>query len=396
MELPIDKIFSVSEFIALLNIGLKSSKAKIIGEVGEAKAGPTGHVYFTLKDEKDQSMMNCIIWKSRYGLYGIKLQEGMKIMASGYPEIYPLSGRLSFIAETIELAGEGELKKQYDELKKKLEREGVFAAERKRLIPRYPQKIGVITSKQGAVIADFLNNIGKFGFKIKMIDSRVEGQEAVMDLLSSIKTFRKKDIDVLVIIRGGGSLESLMPFNNELLVREVANFPVPVIAGIGHDKDEPLVALAADVSESTPTAVANLLNESWEQALLLLERYERNIIGRYEMILNNCKEAENELRISLSNFKNSLLNAKISLRDSLGKSLSGFRLLLSAVSQKLAQAEKAVFLNNPERQLRMGYSIARCGGKIIRRIGDAKVGKSIDVRVIDGIITSEVKNIKKQ
>ncbi len=396
MELPIDKIFSVSEFISLLNIGLKSSKAKIIGEVGEAKAGPTGHVYFTLKDEKDQSMMNCIIWKSRYQLYGVKLQEGMKIMASGYPEIYPPSGRLSFIAETIELAGEGELKKQYDELKKKLEKEGTFAKEKKRPIPRYPQKIGVITSKQGAVIADFLNNIGKFGFKIKMIDSRVEGQEAVRDLLASIKTFRKTDIDVLVIIRGGGSLESLMPFNNELLVREVSDFPVPVIAGIGHDKDEPLVALAADASESTPTAVANLLNESWEQALSLLERYERDIIGRYETIFDNYKEVENELRISLSNFKNALLNAKIRLRDSLDRSFSGFGILLSKVNQKVIQAEKSIFLNNPERQLHLGYSIARHNGKIIRRAGDAKIGENMDVRVIDGIISSEVKNVKQQ
>ena len=380
----------------MLNIGLKSSKAKIVGEVGEAKAGPTGHVYFTLKDEKDQSMMSCIIWKSRYQLYGVKLQEGMKIMASGYPEIYPPSGRLSFIAETIELAGEGELKKQYDELKKKLEKEGVFAEERKRPIPRYPQKIGVITSKQGAVIADFLNNIGKFGFKIKMIDSRVEGQEAVRDLLASIKTFRKTDIEVLVIIRGGGSLESLMPFNNELLVREVSGFPVPVIAGIGHDKDEPLVALAADASESTPTAVANLLNESWEQTLLLLERYERDIIGRYETIFDNYKEIENELRISLSNFKNALLNAKISLRDSLNKSFFGFGILLSKVNQKVVQAEKAIFLNNPERQLRLGYSIARCNGKIIRKTGDVKIGENMDVRVLDGVISSEVKNIKKQ
>ena len=126
----------------------------------------------------------------------------------------------------------------------------------------------MITSKQGAVIHDFLNNIGKFGFDIKMIDSRVEGQGAVEDLLAAIQTFRKKDIDVLVIIRGGGSMESLMPFNNELLVREVVGFPVPVLVGIGHDKDMPLVALAADRSESTPTAVANLLNESWERALL--------------------------------------------------------------------------------------------------------------------------------
>src|SRR3989344_6356905 len=205
MEIIKDKIFSVSEFIYLLNIGLKSSRAKIVGEVGESKVYPSGHCYFTLKDEKDGAMMNCIIWKSRYQLYGIKMAEGMKILASGYPEIYPLSGKLSFIAETVELAGEGELKKQYEELKKKLTEEGIFAEEKKRPLPAYPQKVGVITSKQGAVLADFLNNLGRFGFKIKMIDSRVEGQEAVADLLSAIKTLKKQDIEALVIIRGGGS-----------------------------------------------------------------------------------------------------------------------------------------------------------------------------------------------
>ncbi|MDO8436099.1 MAG: exodeoxyribonuclease VII large subunit [bacterium] len=391
-------IFSVSDFIELLNIGLKRSKAKIIGEVGEAKAGPTGHMYFTLKDKKDQKegMMNCIIWKSRYSLYGIKLQEGMKIVASGYPEIYPPSGRLSFIAETIELAGEGELKKQYDELKKKLEGEGIFAKAKKRPIPKYPQRIGVITSRQGAVLADFLNNIGKFGFKIKMIDSRVEGQLATKDLLASIKTFRKKDIDVLVIIRGGGSLESLMPFNNELLVREVASFPVPVIAGIGHDKDEPLVALAADAAESTPTAVANLLNESWEEALLLVERYERGILGHFEGIFEKYRNAESSLMISFGNFKNTLLNAKINLRSSVNKSFSGFRSLLSKTHLQLEYAEKAVNLNNPERQLMLGYSIARCSGRIVRTVQNAKIGDNIDIQVADGEISSEIKKINNK
>ena len=372
MEFPAEnKIFSVSEFIALLNIGLKKSEAKIVGEVGQVQFGPTGHVYFTLKDEKEPGLINCIIWKSKYMLYGIKLQEGMKIMASGHPEVYAPNGRLSFIADTIELAGEGTLKKQYEELKKKLTAEGIFAEEKKRPLPKYPQKIGVITSKQGAVMADFLNNIGKFGFKIKMIDSRVEGQTATADLLSAIKTFRKKDIDVLVIIRGGGSMESLMPFNNELLVREVATFPVPVVAGIGHDKDAPLVALAADFSESTPTACANLLNESWEQLLLFLERCERNVIARYEAIFDRYLMMENKLKIFFERFK----------------------ALLGAVGQILERAEKVVFLNNPERQLRLGYSIASIDGKIIRQTKDVDIGKMIDILVRDGKIMSEVKKI---
>ncbi|MDO8639390.1 MAG: exodeoxyribonuclease VII large subunit [bacterium] len=391
-------IFSVSEFIELLNIGLKKSKAKIVGEVGEAKLGPTGHMYFTMKDKKDQKegMINCIIWKSKYSLYGIRLQEGMKIVASGYPEIYPPSGRLSFIAETIELAGEGELKKQYDELKKRLEGEGIFDKSQKRSIPKYPQKIGVITSRQGAVLADFLNNIGKFGFKITMIDSRVEGQAATKDLLAAIRTFRTKDIDVLVIIRGGGSLESLMPFNNELLVREVAGFPVPVIAGIGHDKDEPLLALAADRAESTPTAVANLLNESWEEASLLLERYERGILGYFEGIFEKYNNIERSLMISFGNFRNVLLNVNVNLKNSFKKSFSGFKLLLSKANLQLEHAEKIVNLNNPERQLMLGYSIARYEGNVIKTVKNAKIGDSIDIQVADGEINSEIKKINNK
>ena len=394
MEAFNDKIFSVSEFIYLLNIGLKSSKAKIIGEVTEIKISSLGHVYFSLKDEKDGAVINCIIWKTRYNLYGIRLEAGMKILASGYPEIYAPLGKLSFIAETIELAGEGELKKQYDELKKKLTEEGIFAEERKRPIPKYPQNIGVITSRQGAVLADFLNNVGKFGFKIKMIDSRVEGQEAVGDLLSSIKTFKNKDIDVLVIIRGGGSFESLMPFNNEALIREVANFKVPGIAGVGHHKDEPLITFAADVSVSTPTAAANYLNQSWEEALLLLERYERGIIGSYQEIFENYKTIENKLKISLQNFKNAISGVKIELRNYLDKSFAGFKSILSTLSEKLVQSEKVILLNNPERQLKLGYSIAIAEGGVIRKINDVKIGQSFDLRVSNGRINSEVKKLK--
>ena len=393
MEIDKEKIYSISEFVAFLNEDLKWMKAKILGEVGEAKLGPTGHMYFTLKDEKDGSMLSCIMWSSKYRLFGITLEPGKKIVAYGSPNIYSQNGRLSFVCDTIELAGEGDIKKQYDELKKKLDKEGLFSPENKRKIPEYVHKIGVITSKQGAVIHDFLNNIGKFGFDIKMIDSRVEGQGAVEDLLTSIQTFRKKDIDVLVIIRGGGSMESLMPFNNELLVREIVGFPVPVLVGIGHDKDVPLVAMAADRSESTPTAVANLLNESWEQAMLRLERLERKILSSFMMIIEKYKDIENKLKISFQNFKNDLLNTGASLREYSDKYFSSFVLLCDRAKEKLNSIEKVISLNNPERNLKLGYSIATSNGKIIRKMGDVKVGQEINIRVSDGKIISEVKNI---
>src|SRR3989338_3633897 len=277
-----EKVFTISEYLNLLNDGLQEFSVKITGEVGKVNVDFKGHAYFSLRDEKDQSVISCAIWAGRYKMYGIKLEEGMKVIAYGTPSIYKPNGRISFIAETISHAGEGELKKKYEELKAKLEKEGIFAESEKRAIPNYVQKIGVITSKQGAVWSDFLSNIGKHGFKIKLIDSRVEGAEAILDLLSAIKIFKKQDIEVLVIMRGGGSFESLQAFNNELLVREVAGFPVPVIAAIGHDKDVPLISLAADLEVSTPSIAAITLSESWKEAVLLVERHRTDIISSYE------------------------------------------------------------------------------------------------------------------
>lgn len=370
-----EKLFTVSEYIKIVNTELKSLVAKIIGEVSEVNVWSSGHVYFSLKDENEEGVINCIIWKSRYQIYGIELKEGMKIIAAGYPEVYPRSGKLSFIAEVIEIAGEGALKKQYEKLKKKLAGEGLFDKERKRPVPKYSQRIGLITSKQGAVLADFLNNLGKFGFKIKMVDSRVEGQAAVPDLLKALKSFKKQDIDVLVIMRGGGSLESLIGFNNEILAREVASFPVPVIAALGHHKDIPLVALAADDMVSTPTAAANLLSSSWEQVHLLLENYKENIFNAFD----------NSIRDIYSLF-NQVWDRSIIL---------GFKSMLSSVVQRLTYVQKIVESNNPERQLKLGYSIARCSGKIIRSIKNVKIGKNINVEVVDGSITSKVNSINK-
>jgi len=391
-----EKIISVSDYIKISNQGLREFTGKIIGEVSEVKFGPSGHVYFSLKDEGDKSVISCIIWRYKYQLYGIELREGLKIIASGHPEIYAPTGRISFLAEVIEHAGEGELKKEYERLKKKLSEEGLFAEEKKRKIPAYIQRIGMITSLNGAVIADFSNNLGKFGFKVKMIDSRVEGQTAAAEILSSIRTFKKQNIEALVIMRGGGSLESMLAFNNELLVREVANFPVPVIVAIGHHKDVPLMALVADIAVSTPSIATTMLTESWKQASLLLERHERNIISKYsDFIFEKYKKIENGLKISLGNFKNALLNVRIGLGSSLDKSLAGFSSLLLRTSQQLTQAEKIIGLNDPERQLMLGYSITRCNNKIVRSIKNVKIGEGIDVQVSDGKINSQIINITK-
>jgi exodeoxyribonuclease VII large subunit len=385
---------TVDQFIKQLNDRIKPVNVKIIGEVSEAKCGPTGHMYFSLKDEKNPAVMSCAIWRSRYNLFGIQLKIGMKIVASGHCEIYAPSGRLSFICDSIELTGEGALKKEYDRLLAKLTAEGLFAPEKKRAIPKFCRRIGIITSKQGAVIHDFLNNIGKFGFQIEFIDSRVEGQLAVGDLLASIRTFKKSQIDVLVIMRGGGSLEAMLAFNNETIVREIAAFPVPVIAGIGHDKDVPLAAMAADVAVSTPTAAANLLTQSWQEIFRALDHYQSTIIGGYKNLL---AQADSKLRQHtgiLGNFRYILQNIVKSLDIKMAGFMAATKSAITAGASQIEYIEKIIESYNPERQLKLGYSIAKLNGKILKSAKSVKKGAELDIVLSDGIINSQVTGTK--
>lgn len=430
---------SVSDYINFLNDELKQYEAKIIGEVGSVNISTKGHVYFSLKDQNEEYTINCIIWKGNYDLFGIELKEGMELVITGQPRIYAVRGDLSFIAETVELVGEGKLKKEYEKLKKKLIAEGIFDIDKKRPIPQYPQKIGVITSRKGAVIEDFLNNLNKFGFQVKMIDTAVEGQKAVKPLLAALKAFSKQDIDVLVIIRGGGSMESLVAFNNEVLVREVANFPVPVIAGIGHHKDVPLVALAADRMESTPTATTKVINKSWEEAYVKLERYEYQIIDYFNKSIGNIKIdidkkvnlINNELNKIFSRFSDVKINIKLSI-SKMGYSLSSiksklaeypqsveetffnllvkseaslisfwsnirsrFQAMLIDYNRNLAFSSKAIQSNDPLKNLKLGYSIAKINGRIIRAVEDIKVNDEFNLQITNGIIDSKVRKINK-
>lgn len=411
-----EKIFSISEYVRKVNFGLKNFRAKITGEVCEVKIWSSGHVYFSLKDEKDGSVINCIIWKGRYRIYGLELKDGMKIVTMGEPQLYAPTGRFSFICQTIELAGEGMLKQEYERLKEKLSKEGVFENERK--VPFLSRKIGLITSKQGAVLADFLNNLGGFGFKVKMIDSRVEGQIAVADLLSAIELFKKEDIEVLIIMRGGGSMESLMAFNNEMLAKEVFRFPAPVIAAIGHHKDMPLAALASDTAVSTPSIAARLLSKSWEEAAFFLEKKENGIIAKYEeavrkkrellstfietiyerksFIFKAYEEAVAKVKFSFQKFGFSLKNVNIGLEGSWRSMVEKFDASLFQANKKIIHEEKLINFNNPERNLKLGYSIARRKGKVIRSVKEVEEGDNVDITLKDGDIISKVlKNEKR-
>jgi exodeoxyribonuclease VII large subunit len=215
---------------------------------------------------------------------------------------------------------------------------------------------------------------------VNVIDSRVEGAQAAAPLLAAIRAMREivedegshgTGIEALVIIRGGGSLESLQAFNNEALVREVIDFPVPVIAGIGHDQDVPLMALAADYMTSTPTAAAHLLSRSWEEAYAKVREF-GGLLNRFPLEIQ-------KVRSDLAGAWNALCNA--------------FERSLANALQTIALGAQAIKSNDPARQLALGYSIARRNGKVVRSTAGLSPGAALEVTVSDGTIDSTITNI---
>jgi len=338
------KLCTVSHFLGLINRNLNALQARVQGEVSGLDIRG-GYLFFKLKDKEDGGTLSCFMWDRNYRLYDIKLEDGVEIIVGGFPSVYKPSGQLSMQVSAIELVGEGALKKAYEQLKKKLEKEGLFAKERKRVIPEFSQKIGLITSETGAVIHDFLNNLEKFGYQTKFMDSRVEGQAAVPDLIAAIDYFSDEDIDVLVIIRGGGSLESLQAFNNETLVRKIAECPVPVICGIGHDKDAPLASLAADLTVSTPTAVANFLNRTWEEAIRELVVLEKDIMHKYEGELKDKIYLLEEMAGGLKKYFSKILQEFTAIRYKLRENLNRIDFIIKDIAKAVDHCSYAIFRN---------------------------------------------------
>lgn len=357
-----------------INKDLESKEAVIIGEVSKVSEREKA-IYFSIKDPQDGAVLNCLVWRFRYNMMGIKLEEGMQVKVLGAANVYKPMGSLSFKANAIELAGEGALKKAYEALKKKLEGEGVFAAERKRRIKKFPKKIGLITSKYGDAIHDFNTNIARAGFEIKFLDCRMEGSQAVPDIIKSIEYFNNNfsDLDCIILTRGGGSWESLQAFNNEAAVRAVFCSKIPILCGIGHEKDVPLACLAADKSVSTPTAAAEFLSASWKAA-----RHESAALK--EKILACFLREISQKKYALEN-----------LRNIIGGRFSS---LLENIRYKVMSAEQKLRDNNPQRLLDLGYSLAFKSGRLIGSAKDLSTGDNIDIVFKDGGAGAEIKELK--
>ncbi len=387
---------TVSEFLSQLNQILNSyfAKVKLKGEIIGFKRNQNGHAYFELKDE--QSVVRVSIFKNTYDLSALELRDGMEVLITGKPEYHKKYG-FSFIGEFVELAGEGALKKAYEELKNKLSKEGLFDVNKKRNIPKLPTKIGLITSKSGAAIGDFITNLGKYGFEILFYHSSVEGENATRELLRALNYFRNEDIDVLVVVRGGGSLESLNAFNNENVVRQIANFPVPVVVGVGHEQDETLSTLVTDVGVSTPTAAARIIRESWDREIAKIDVYKNVIFDKLENAIFENKTFLDEKTLVIFGFFDNINDRYLRYRDVIKNVILQIDRILMNYGLKCEHFEKVFNYNNPLNELRRGYSIVKDkNNAIIKNIEQIKEKNEIDVLLANGSFRALITKINKK
>lgn len=293
--MDIIKEYTVSEIVKDLKntIEGKYFYIKLKGEITGFKKHPSGHLYFSLKD--DSAMINVVMFKSYAEFCNIDLQDGLEVILSGKLTIYKERSNYQLLAETAQISGVGALLKIIEERKKKFEKEGLFNIERKKPIPKLPKSMGLITAESGAAIHDILSRLeNRTPISIFLYSVLMQGKNSSKEIIEAINYFNSlsndKQPQVLVITRGGGSVEDLMSFNDEDLVRAVANSKIPIISAVGHEIDWTLIDYASDLRLPTPTSVAEYLTISKEQAYINLNYL---IVRLYKIVLkNNIKKAE--------------------------------------------------------------------------------------------------------
>ncbi len=407
---------SVSEAMQAAKRSLESITVKLIGEVSEvnAKAGYKA-VYFTVKDAG--ASLPCMIWLNRYHQSGVQLCVGQRVELMGRFTLYAPKGRMNFDVFSISLAGEGDLRRRVAELAQRLEREGLMAASRKRPVGSLYEHIGLVTSPRGAAVHDVLRTIRRrFPVaRISLAGVAVEGSQAPQGIVFGIDACVRAGCEVILVVRGGGSFEDLMPFNDERLARAIAACPVPVVTGIGHEPDTSIADMVADVRSSTPTAAAERVSPDSSTLLRELDACaasmsasQRLAIERYEARLGHIASRplfkDPHLLFSTDLLTLDLLHDRLS--RALPECLAKDSLHLNDMQRRLCDRAKTSFERfehdlalragrlhdlSPLAVLSRGYAIAKDEeGSVVCSIHAVHGGDRLDVAVSDGVISCSV------
>lgn len=392
------QIYSVSELTKDIREILSDSfpNVWVKGEISTLRIPQSGHMYFTLKDKNAQ--LKCVFFRGANMKLQFKLEEGMECILLGRISVYDQSGQYQLYVESVEPMGKGALQQAFEQLKKKLESEGLFDKVRKREIPFLPKTIGVVTSSTGAAIRDILNIIDRRYANTHIIirPCLVQGKTAAQDIAQGIKDLNDyKEIDVIIVSRGGGSLEDLWAFNEEPVARAVYSSKIPVISAVGHEIDFTICDFVADLRAPTPSAAAELVVQEKER-----------IVNTLDAIQARITEAVMQ-KIRLSKMRFDRLAESYAMRrpqvivDRYQQELDSLQMLISArienflkeKQSRLAQISSRLVNLNPLAILSRGYSVTYLtpDGKVVKNAKTVKKGDIIKTKLHKGVIISQVK-----
>jgi len=444
-DLEKKRIYTVAEFNKSVRKLLEASYPVvwIEGEVSNLVTPASGHCYFSLKDETAQ--VRCALFKNRLKNISTVLENGKKIVAMAHVSLYEGRGEFQIIVETLEPAGEGLLRQKFEQLKNKLLAEGLFEASTKKAFPVFPKKIGVITSPTGAVIHDILTALKRRfpALPVVLYPTLVQGDQAAGNIAQVLEiACKRRECDVLILARGGGSLEDLWPFNEEVVARAIHASNIPVITGIGHETDTTIADWVADKRAPTPTAAAELISPDQAELLAVVNNFQKRLTRQIVFTLQNLSQKVDYLARHVRTPTRHIQQTMTKIQETLDKLARGLQLSLNKKNQALqllfstlsAQApvnrirltneilnNLSVRLNknwnkkisdlknrlhsltrelnaiSPLETMARGYSITRIpeSGEIIRDASTIKSNDLIETILRQDVIVSKIKTIKK-
>ena len=366
------------------------------GEISNFKHHYTGHMYFTLKDEK--SLIKCVMFKSSTSTLKFVPKDGMKVLIFGTVAVYEAGGVYQIYCKAMQEDGVGDLYQKYEELKNKLEKEGLFKKEHKKKIPVMPKTIGVLTSQTGAVIRDIINVSTRRNpnVNIKLYPIPVQGAGAAEKIVDALKIMNENKLsDLIILARGGGSLEDLWPFNEEIVARAIYESKIPIISAVGHETDFTIADFVADLRAPTPSAAAELAQvdvyEIQKKLLAYQERFKQALRKRLELMRMRYEKAMSS-RVFTDPMKQ--INEKYILVDMKTKEIENNILnKLKESKNKATNIITKLDALSPLKTLARGYSITEYNGKILKSVKQIKTNDEIKIRLNDGNITAKALEI---
>jgi exodeoxyribonuclease VII large subunit len=395
-----DNVFSVSEVNLHIKHILENSVPNLYveGEIANFTKHASGHMYFSLKDEK--STLRCVFFRSYNNLLNFQPKNGAQVICLGKVTVFEKGGNYQINVSKMMLSGIGDLQRKFEELKEKLEMEGLFSNEHKKEIPEFPETIGVITSSTGAAIQDIQNVLARrFPCSVFLYPATVQGAKAPYELIQGLQYFnKKKNVDVIIIGRGGGSQEDLFCFNDEQLAREIFASKIPVISAVGHEIDFTIADFVADLRAPTPSAAAELVVPNKEDVLGQLNAIKANINTQlqHKIYQHRIMLQDVEARISKYHPRNLLQSYQQELDEITLRFSHQLYNRLQQKKQKLQLLEQSIRELSPNEILKRGYQLMRFENHFIRSAQEVSNGMEVELLMSDGNVNCTLENVKKK